>query len=253
VSAPQTSRTLLVTGGASGIGLATVRRMARTMKVVVADIDGGAAAAVAKTLAAEGAEAIGIEADVRNRASVLAMAEAARRTFGGVDALFNNAGISQSGATADLAEADWDRIIDTHVKGAFLCSQALLPGMIERGGGAIVNMASIYAVTGMVNGGAYAAAKSAILSLTKTLALEFIDRGIRVNAIGPGPIDTPLLHAAVGDDAWDGWKAMRTGQVPMGRLGAADEIAALVEFLLGERASYITGQLLLADGGQVNW
>jgi NAD(P)-dependent dehydrogenase (short-subunit alcohol dehydrogenase family) len=105
----------------------------------------------------------------------------------------------------------------------------------------------------MVNGGAYAAAKSAILSLTKTLALEFIDHGIRVNAIGPGPIDTPLLHAAVGDDAWDGWKTMRTGQVPMGRLGAPEEIAALVEFLIGERASYITGQLLLADGGQVNW
>lgn len=253
MSAPREPRTLLVTGGASGIGLAAARRMAGKMNVVVADIDGQAAIAAAETLTAAGCEAIGVEVDVTNRASVLAMAEAARGALGGVDALFNNAGISQSGATVDLAEEEWDRIVDTHVKGAFLCSQALLPGMIERGGGAIVNMASIYAVTGMVNGGAYAAAKSAILSLTKSLALEFIGRGIRVNAIGPGPIETPLLHAAVGGAAWDSWKTMRIGQVPLGRLGAPDEIAALVEFLIGEKASYITGQLLLADGGQINW
>jgi len=167
-----------------------------------------------------------------------------------VHALFNNAGISRPGPACDMPEEVWDLMIDVHVKGTFLCCQAVLPQMCERRDGVIVNMSSDYAVVGMIRGAAYAAAKAAIFSLTKSLAQEFAPFAIRVNALGPGPIDTPLLRAGrTGDD----WKSARGELLPMGRIGQPDEVASVLDFLLSEHASYMTGQIVHPNGGQVMW
>jgi NAD(P)-dependent dehydrogenase (short-subunit alcohol dehydrogenase family) len=241
---------LLITGAASGIGLAAARRMSRRMHVIVADLDEDRAAEAARSLKAEGRMASAVQVDVTQRSSVQQMMARIGREIGPVHALFNNAGISRPGPAADMAESVWDLMIDVHVKGTFLCCQAVLPQMCERREGVIVNMSSDYAVVGMMNGAAYAAAKSAIFSLTKSLAAEFAPYAIRVNALGPGPIDTPLLRAGrTGDD----WKAARAALLPIGRLGQPDEVAAVLDFLLSEHASYMTGQIVHPNGGQVMW
>ncbi len=146
-----------------------------------------------------------------------------------------------------------DSVIETHVKGGFLVTQAVLPQMVERRAGSIVIMSSDYAVKGMRNGAAYAAAKTALYSLCKTLAGEFAPFGIRVNAVGPGPIDTPLLRRGRSPAQWEDHKQARVQSVPMKRLGQPEEVAALVDFLLGPRSSYITGQLIHPNGGQISW
>jgi 3-oxoacyl-[acyl-carrier protein] reductase len=144
-------------------------------------------------------------------------------------------------------------MMDVHVKGTFLCCKAVLPQMCERRAGVIVNMSSDYAVKGMIRGAAYAAAKSAVFSLTKSLAMEFVSHGIRVNALGPGPIDTPLLRAGREGAEWETAAAERAARVPMGRLGRPEEIAAVLDFLLSKNSSYITGQIIHPNGGQISW
>lgn len=220
------------------------------MKVIVADLDRDCADEVARAIAAEGGTAVALEVDVTQRSSVQEMIAHIGREIGPVHALFNNAGINYSGSACDIPEQVWDRMMDVHVKGTFLCCQAVLPQMCKRREGMIVNMSSDYAVVGMKGGAAYAAAKSAIFSLTKSLAQEFAPFAIRVNALGPGPIDTPLLRAGrTGDE----WKAARGALLPMGRIGQPDEVAAVLDFLLSESASYMTGQIVHPNGGQVMW
>jgi 3-oxoacyl-[acyl-carrier protein] reductase len=170
-----------------------------------------------------------------------------------VHALFNNAGIGRSNAFEAISEDEWDLMMDVHVKGTFLCCKAVLPQMCERRAGVIVNMSSDYAVKGMIRGAAYAAAKSAVFSLTKSLAMEFVSHGIRVNALGPGPIDTPLLRAGREGAEWEKAAVERAARVPMGRLGRPEEIAAVLDFLLSDKSSYITGQILHPNGGQISW
>ena len=245
---------LLITGGASGIGQATAKRMARAgAHVIVADRDADGAAKVANEITREGGSASMVAVDVTQRAAVKEMVGQAQRAGVTIDALFNNAGISRPNLLEQIPEDEWDLMLTTHVKSTFLCCQAVLPQMCDRRAGVIVNMSSDYAVKGMLRGAAYAAAKTAIFSLTKSLALEFAPYGIRVNALGPGPIDTPLLRAGRTGEEWTAAATERAKLVPMGRLGRPDEVAGVAEFLLSARASYITGQIIHPNGAQVSW
>ena len=246
-------KTSLVTGGASGIGEATARRLARTMRVIIADIDGDKAEQTAADIRKDGFEAHGMEVDVSQAAAVRRMTDTVISEYGSVDKLFNNAGRFSPEDTMDIARAEWDGLMAVHVKSVFLCCKAILPGMIERGAGTIVNMSSDYAVRGMFQGALYATAKSSIFSLTKSLALEFASYGIRVNAVGPGPIETPLLKGTMSEAEWQRFRAERARLVPMGRLGRPEEVAAVVDFLLSDESSYITGQIIHPNGGQLSW
>jgi NAD(P)-dependent dehydrogenase (short-subunit alcohol dehydrogenase family) len=245
--------TLLITGGASGIGFAAAKRMAERWRVVIVDKDGDRADRAAAEISSQGRRASTAAADVSDARSVAAMMESVSREIGPVHALFNNAGIGRANRVESTPEAEWDLMMDVHVKGTYLCCQAVLPQMCERRSGVIVNMSSDYAVKGMAGGAAYAAAKSAIFSLTKSLAMEFAPFGVRVNALGPGPIDTPLLRAGRDGAVWDTVAAARAELVPMGRLGRPDEIAAVLNFLLDDSASFMTGQIVHPNGGQISW
>lgn len=244
---------VLITGAASGIGAATARRLAASAHVVIADRNKEGADEVADDIVSAGGKATAIEVDVTQRASVTSMTDRIAAEVGVVDALFNNAGVNIRQPIADITELAWDTVIATHVKGTLLVSQALLPGMLNAGRGAIVNSASDFSVIGARGAAAYAAAKSAVYALTKAMAVEFTPRGIRVNAIGPGPIDTPLLRA--GRSPKDAEIALERNRqrVPMKRLGRPEEVAALVDFLLSDRSAYIAGQLIHPNGGVLSW
>jgi len=243
----------IVTGAASGIGRASALRLGRRMKVVVADRDGDGARRVAAEIEAAGGQALGVEVDVTSRAAVFAMVERARRAFGPVDALFANAGVNRRNPVDLINEADWDLMIATHVKGVFLSCQAVLGEMVERGQGAIVNTSSDFAVMGVAGNATYTAAKTAIYSMTKALACEFTPRGIRVNAIGPGPIDTPMLASGRTPEQHAATKQKFANILPLGRMGQPEDVAVVVDFLLSERASYMSGQLVHPNGGQLMW
>jgi NAD(P)-dependent dehydrogenase (short-subunit alcohol dehydrogenase family) len=237
--------TVIVTGGASGIGRAAAERLAKRMHVVVADKDKAGADKLAATLP----HATAVELDVSDAASVRRMMQG----LGPVHALFNNAGINRRARVEDITEADWDLMMATHVKGMFLCTQAVLPQMVARNSGAIVNTASDFSVMGVAGLAAYTAAKTAIYSLTKSLALEFAPHNIRVNAIGPGPIDTPLLRKRATPAEEEAALRQNVARIPMGRLGRPDEVAYVVDFLLSEKSSYITGQIIHPNGGALTW
>jgi NAD(P)-dependent dehydrogenase (short-subunit alcohol dehydrogenase family) len=248
-----TPETVLITGAASGIGRATAKRLSQRMQVVIADRNIDAARALTAELTGAGRRAVAVEVDVTQRASVAAMMQTVHQSVGPVHALFSNAGINRRSPVEDITEADWDLMMQTHVKGAFLCSQAVLPGMKERRRGAILMMSSDFAVLGLPGAAAYAAAKTAIYTLAKSLAAAFAADGIRVNALGPGPIDTPLLRSGRSAEDWDRTHKRFVETLPMRRLGQPEEIAAVADFLLSDRSSYITGQLVHPNGGQLTW
>lgn len=232
----------IVTGGASGIGEAVCRRLAREgAKVVVADYDGTGAQA----LAGELGEAMAFQLDVADAAAVERMVQATVERFGALHLAVNNAGIGgPAHPTADYPLDDWHRVIDVNLHGVMYSMKYELPAMLASGGGSIVNMASILGSVGWTGSIAYVAAKHALLGMTRTTAMEYATRGIRVNAVGPAFIDTPLLSGlepAVRDSL--------VGLHPIGRLGTADEVAALTCFLLSKEASFITGSYHLVDGG----
>ncbi len=246
-------KTVLITGGASGIGLATAKRLARSMRVIIVDKDAARATEAAKALNASGASAFAYGADVTKADEIAAMMAQAEREAGPIHAMFCNAGVSIKEPVHKISEASWDLLIKTHVKGVFLCTKAVLPQMCERREGAIVTTGSDYSICGKADGASYAAAKAAIYSLTKSLALEFGPFGIRCNSVGPGPIETPMLRAGRTEEEWAPLRTARAARVPMGRLGQPEEVAAVVDFLLSDRSSYITGQIIHPNGAQISW
>lgn len=236
-------RVILVTGGGSGIGAACCRLFAeRGGSVVVADVD----VTGAKSVAAEiGAAATFVEADVSLPEHCDAMVRAALDTFGRLDAAVNNAGIGGPQAlTAEYPIDAWSRVIAVNLTGPFLSMRSEIPAMLESGGGSIVNMASILGTVGLPGSPAYVAAKHGLVGLTKATALEYAGQRIRVNSIGPGFIDTPLLAALSPD-----MLRQLTIAHPIGRLGRSEEVAELAAFLASDRASNTTGSYFLTDGG----
>ena len=242
---------VLITGAASGIARAAAKRLAGRLTVYAADRNADGLAETVDEIEAEGGSARAIAIDVTDRQSVENMVA---EVEGPIDAAFFAAGIHIRGTAETVAEEDWDRMIGVHVKGTFLCCQATLRRMRHEGtGGAIVTMSSDYAVMAVPGGAAYCAAKAAIHSLTKSIAQEFAPDGIRINALGPGPIDTPILRSGRTEEEYEQARLRLAESLPIGRLGRPEEVAAVVDFLLGERSSYITGQIIHPNGGQLTW
>lgn len=246
-------KNILITGAGSGIGRASAQRMARDMHVIAADRDAAGAAETVSLIEQAGGTATAMEVDVADGGAMKDMKARIAADIGPVHKAFFAAGIFIRGVTGDIPEADWDRMIDIHVKGTFLGCQAVLPDMIAAGGGAIVNMSSDFAVMAVPGAAAYMAAKSAIYSLTKSLALEFAPHGIRVNALGPGPIDTPILKSNRTEAEYEQALGTLAESLPVGRLGTPEDVAAVLDFLLSDRSSYMTGQIVHPNGGQLMW
>lgn len=248
------SRVTVITGGGSGMGRATAIRLARRSdSVCVCDIDENGLKATAEIIQTEGKSVTTGIVDVRDQNRVKNWCEDIIRKFGRIDCLFSNAGVAARSTVADMTLAQWSWVIETHVTGTFNFCQAVLRHMVTRKSGAIVITSSDFAVVGVPNAASYCAAKAALYSLTKSLALEFAPHGIRINAIGPGPIDTPLLRSGRTQGEYEDVRRAFERRLPMKRLGRPEEVASVVEFLLSDRASYITGQLVHPNGGQVMW
>lgn len=234
----------LVTGGASGIGRATAQRLtAEGAKVMIGDLNYDGAAAVANDL---GPSATAAAVDVADYAQVEAIVEKTVATFGRLDMLFNNAGIGGLGRAPDLPVEEWKRVLAIDVDSIFFGCKAAIPRMREVGGGAIVNTASISGTHGDYGIGPYNAAKGAVVNYTRALALDHAREGIRVNAVCPGPIETPLVAPLLDHPEIAKEYARR---IPMGRPGKAAEVATAATFLASDDASYITGAILVVDGG----
>jgi NAD(P)-dependent dehydrogenase (short-subunit alcohol dehydrogenase family) len=239
----------IVTGGAKGIGRACATAFAAEgAAVVVADLDTEAGPAVVRAIEAGGGQALFVQTDVGDAGQVQRLIERTLGRFGRLDVLINNAGIIKTADFLTISEADFDAVLRVNLKGVFLVGQAAARAMVERGKGAIVNMSSTNAVVAIPNQVPYATSKGAVNQLTKVMALALADKGVRVNAIGPGSILTELLQPVMSDEAA---RQRILSRPPMGRCGEPAEIAKVALFLASDEASYITGQTIYPDGGRL--
>jgi NAD(P)-dependent dehydrogenase (short-subunit alcohol dehydrogenase family) len=240
----------LITGAGSGMGRAAAELFAgEGTKVVVTDVVDDAGNATVAAVRAAGGDAAYVRADVSKAADCEAMVQCATDTYGGLHVLYNNAGIfpADDGGVLDTPESTWEKVMDINLKGVWLGCRAGIPAMIASGGGSIVNVASFVAIVGAATAQiAYTASKGGVLSMTREIAVEYARRGIRANALCPGPIQTPLLEELLSDPAR---RARRMVHIPMGRLGQAGELAKAALFLASDDASFMTGASLVVDGG----
>ena len=243
----QTAKRALVTGGSRGIGRAVCLALAEQGLSVAVNYAGSrdAAEQVAEECKRRGApEAFAVQADIADPQQVRALVDAVSERLGGVDVLVNNAGITRDGLLLRMRESDFDAVLATNLKGAFSCMQAVARPMMKQRWGRIVNLSSVVGLRGNVGQANYAASKAGLIGLTKSAARELAGRGITVNCVAPGFIETDMTAALP-----ESVRADLLGQIPLGRLGAAEEVAAAVAFFASEQAAYITGQLLCIDGG----
>lgn len=235
----------IVTGGASGIGAAFAQRVhSEGGSVMIADLDVARGEALAKSL---GDRAAFRHVDVSDPAALVALADATVARFGGIDILYNNAGIGCYGLTPDLAIDDWRRVLAVNLDAVFYGCKAVIPHLVARGGGVILNTASASGLRADFGFTAYNAAKAGVINYTRSLAIDHARDGIRANAICPGPVETPILTDGV--DAMPGLRAEWEAVVPMKRFARADEIAAVAAFLASDDASCVTGVAIPVDGG----
>src|SRR5437867_1026759 len=247
------NKVAVVTGAGSGIGLATAKAFAESgASIVLADWNEESVRSAAKDLTAHGHKALPIRCDVANDAEVEAMVAQTVATFGRLDAAYNNAGVQNVLAeTADAPREDFDRVMAINLRGVWSCMKFELRQMRKQGSGAIVNCSSLGGIVGGNRRGTYHAAKHGVIGFTKSAALEYATRGIRVNAVCPGMIQTPMSDKMIAEGQGEELNAMLKAYVPMGRMGHPEEIADAVLWLCSSAASYVTGQSISIDGGYV--
>jgi len=240
----------IVTGAAQGIGRATAWELAREGKaVVIADLERELGETAARELVAGGHRALALETDVSRRGSVEAMVAAVLREFGRVDVLVNNAGIAGRAAPlCEVTEEDWEQMMAVDLKSVYLCCRAVLPHMLARRAGAIVNVASIAGKEGNPNMIPYSTAKAGVIGFTKALAKEVGSSGVRVNAVAPAVIETGILKQLTPDQV----EYMKT-KIPLGRFGQPEEVASVIAFLASDKASFVTGQCYDCSGGRATY
>jgi meso-butanediol dehydrogenase/(S,S)-butanediol dehydrogenase/diacetyl reductase len=244
------AKVAIITGGGSGIGRATAELFAQEgAKIVVADYNAEMGQETVEAIKAAGGEATFVAVDVSDSAQVQQMVRVALEIYDGIDILFNNAGVLLDGTVLDTDEEAWNRLMSINLTGVYLCSRAVLPHMIRRGGGAIVNVSSSTGAQDVAgNIAAYVTSKGGVTLLTKAMAVDHARDNVRVNAIAPGPTDTPMLRNAMTPEGLEQFAAT----FPMKRLGRPEELAAAALFLASDEASFVTGAVLPVDGGQTS-
>ena len=244
------NKVVIITGGGSGMGrVASLLFAKEGAKVVVAELDHKTGEQTASDVRSAGGEALFVPVNVADEQQVQHMVKTTVEHYGAVHVLYNNAGImpNDDGAVTDITEQTWDKILDVNLKSAFFCCKHAIPEMIKAGGGSIINIASFVALLGCtVPQDAYTVSKGGMISLTKSLAVEYAKKGIRANAICPGPIETPLLRTLwTSEDA----RNLRLNRIPLGRFGAPEDIVYLALYLASDESSWTTGAVMVVDGG----